>query len=127
MADAADIAYRFEDRLCSVADEDGEHAYSRTEITLYKFEILRHTKCGMWIRDYGGAKRFINQTCTKQYAHEKVEDALQSFIARKEKQASIYRARADTAMHAIRVARSKYPAHYKAIYPTPKKEHEGPL
>lgn len=120
------VAYRFEDRLCSVADEYGEHAYSTTEVTLHKFEILKHTKCGIWIRDYGGAKRFINQTCTKQYAHEKVEDALQSFIARKEKQAHIYRARADTAIYAIRVAQRKYAAHYRALYPTSKKEHEGP-
>jgi len=119
-----DTAYRYEDKLYSIADEYGEHMYSRTDVILLKFDILRRTPCGIWIREYF-RDRFINQKRTKQFAHETLEEAMKSFIARKEKQASIYRARADAALYAVKLARSRHADVYRVAYPISNPEHEG--
>lgn len=109
-------AYRFEDRRCSVADEYGDHSYSVTEIHLHAFEITKRTRCGIWVKSWGCDRRFVNQKATKQFAHETIEDALRSFVARKKRQEQIYRARADLAREAVHVLRRRYPAHYRDVF-----------
>ena len=96
------FAYRFIDRSYSVGDEYGDHAYSRTEIELEVYGILRRTKCGVQLvggRFGVGHPRFVNLSAHKQFACLTVEGALASYRARKLKQCSIYEARARKARY----------------------------
>lgn len=108
---AEEVAYRFEDRRYSVSDEYGEHAYTSYQCVLLVFPIIKYTKCGMWIwtgyshypmlphaydptKDYvAGCKRFVNSEANKRYALPTIDEAYVSYMARKNREISIYNAR----------------------------------
>jgi hypothetical protein len=88
--------YRIEDRRYSVADEMGDHAYTRHEVVLLTFNVASYTPKGVWLRQYF-SKRWVSYTATRRFACPTVALALESYLARKKKQAAIYQARADNA------------------------------
>lgn len=112
--------YRYEDRDYSVANEDGDHDHTCYSVGLVKYPVLRRTPKGAWIAiDYfwsrlpsewkfenfkPESRRFVNLTCHKKFALPTIELALASYIARKERQARIYRARAQRADYHITIA-----------------------
>lgn len=63
---------------------------SRPRIKLDKFEVIKHTKCGVWINLWGDKKKFILDNTHKKWACKTIEEAKISFIKRKEKQLDIY-------------------------------------
>lgn len=94
--------YRFEDRRYSIADDYGDHAYSRLEVELHKYWVHHHTPKGVWLGLFRGSKhRFVLKGATRRFACPTIELAKESFIARKRKQAAIYHARANQAERAI--------------------------
>lgn len=101
-----EIWYRYEDRLYSagVDEFDNPLGPAQLRVVLNQFFVDRHTPKGVWLTMGLGDKRFVLHSARKKFAHPTKEDALRGFIARKERQASIYGARVDRAKRAIRQA-----------------------
>lgn len=80
------VLYRYEVVLYSagVDEFDNPLGPARPELKERHYKLLKRTPKGVWIRDDGSmrSKRFINQTRTKQFAHETREKALEAYIAR---------------------------------------------
>lgn len=68
---------------------DGE-----VRINMRELPIIRETKCGAWVDDYG-QPRFILYDTKKKYAGRTPEEALESFKAKKQRQLSILAAQHD--------------------------------
>lgn len=109
-----EFGWRFEDRRYAAADEFGDYSHSYTQIEFHAYLIHHRTKCGMWLMrtgnhdtlyfgDTGGNKpdRFVNLQANKKWAVDSVQGAIDSFVARKKRQARIYKARVSAARHAI--------------------------
>lgn len=107
-----DFGWRFEDRRYSASDEYGDHSHSYTQIEFHAYLIHHRTKCGIWLLDTDNAfgtfktmqlkpDRFINLQANKKWAVDSVQGAIDSFVARKERQARIYEGRAQLARQAI--------------------------
>ena len=76
-------------------------------IYLREIEVVRHTPQGVWL-EYGRNKyageAFFRKGSKRQFACPTIEEAKISFIARKQKQASIHRARMADAEDALALA-----------------------
>lgn len=111
----AEVLYRYVDSLVSTGYSfDGEPTGSRVDVRLHEFTVLKRTAKGAWIALWGGFRpiegmsradrRFVLDQGRKRFAHETPNLALASFIARKNKQINIYRARVRNAEIALRRA-----------------------
>jgi hypothetical protein len=102
-----DTFYRYEERYWAPpVDEFGNVCGSvSSTIVLVEFEVLKVTAKGVWIVRapvrtlfgiirFGADKRFVNLGARKRYALPTEAEALESFVARKERQASILESRA---------------------------------
>ena len=70
-----------------------------------KFQVLRRTERGVWlVTGEFGRPRFVLDRAIKRFACPTIEEALESFRARKIKQAAIHRALAARAELAVRLA-----------------------
>lgn len=99
----AETWYRYEDRLYSIGSDDyGDSLGSEVRVILFRCEVIKHTTCGAWVNGPNG-KRFVNVNHTKSFACPTIEQAKISFIARKRRQASIYRNRVKNAERAIEI------------------------
>jgi len=75
---------------------------SDPELVLRKYTVIRRTPKGAWIREYG-RDRFVLLTARKRFACNTKDEALESFIARKEAQirklrGQLKKAKADLAL-----------------------------
>ena len=102
--------YRYEDVVYApYPDEDGERrGPGHLCVELRKYRVHSYTRCGVWLCGLfegpdAGRWKFVNTNARKQFACTTVELAKESFIARKQKQASIYEARARCARDAIHI------------------------
>lgn len=99
------FAYRFMDQSYSalVDPYESDDYYSYTVVELQAFLIKKETPYGIVIWENTGAgftkarTRFVNLDATKTFALPTIEDAIESYVARKERQARIYEARAKKA------------------------------
>ena len=73
--------YRFQETMYSEA---------KMMLNMMAFVVIKHTPCGVWI-DHYGSKKFVNTNARKRYAWATKEEALESFHARKRKQARLLR------------------------------------
>lgn len=94
--------YRYEDRVFAAPiDESGRACgHSTVRVHLRALPVLRRTKRGVWLDDYG-TPHFVLADARKRYACPTIEEAKESFLARKNRQASILRARVRQADDAI--------------------------
>lgn len=91
-----EVAYRYEDRLYSVTlDADREEFGSRVDLALLEFPVIKHTPCGFWIDVdfFAQEKKFVRTTANKRYACLTLQEAIDSFLARKRRQHRIYAAK----------------------------------
>lgn len=102
---SGDQLYRAEDTWYSVSNEWGEHDHSELEVKVRAIPILRRTPKGAWIRADLGGEQFVLLTARKKFACETKEEALRSLVARRERQESIYLARAGRARDVINRAK----------------------
>ena len=117
--------YRIEDYSVSggYTDVTGDYVPgpSYPEFRILKFPVLSVTKCGAWLEmlqpvwPYQWApstpkaqRRWCSSTATRRFACPTLAEALESFLHRKRKQASIYRARADLADRSAQVAFNRW-------------------
>ena len=67
--------------------------------------VLSVTRCGAWISNYG-EKRFVLDNARKKFAAKTKRVALESFIARKKRQAAIYSSRCRAAEDVLQAAKN---------------------
>lgn len=98
--------YRYEDRrYASMLNEyDEPMGRGRMQIDLRKFRVVKETPCGVRL-DIG---RFVNTSSRKKFACATEDEAMESFKARKRRQASIYAARLADAEEALRIAEGRF-------------------
>ena len=84
MTKVAEYWYRFDSRVRR--DYDG---IKNVTITLYRFAVIKHTPRGVWL-DYGIEKdKFVLINSRKRFACPTLDEAKESFLARKRIQLSI--------------------------------------
>lgn len=98
--------FRYEDvQYAAPVDEfDRPCGEGQLTVELRKYEVLRHTPKGVWLRLYCGDKRFVLRDARKKFACPTLALAKESFLARKKCQVRIYTARANRAKRAIALA-----------------------
>lgn len=68
-------------------------AHESVHVYVHEFKVIKETKCGAWIVcGYSKNKKFVNNTCIKQYAYRTIEEARENFISRKKCQIDILNA-----------------------------------
>jgi hypothetical protein len=101
----SDVWYRYEDVSYAHLSFDvngGESYYSTLRVELRKFDVVRRTPKGVWLAVGFTDKRWVSTTARKRFACPTVEEARESFRARKQRQMKIHEARADRARRALR-------------------------
>ena len=98
-----EVWYRYEEvQYAAPVDEfDQPSGTGQMIVHLRELEVLKHTSKGVWLRTYSGDKRFALKSAHRRYACPSKEQAKESFIARKKRQAAIYLARAEKAKLAL--------------------------
>lgn len=113
-AGPSDLGYlfRFEDhsyasRIDPYSDWD-DNWTSTTYLELNAYAIKKRTPAGWTLGWFSGCRsKWVGERHRKQFAHPTIEAALESFVARKDKQARIYEARARRAREMIIKARER--------------------
>lgn len=97
--------YRFEDkRYANTPDEFGESRGSHLVVELRRFPVLRETRTGVWLQIFPGMNRFTRRDVYRRFACPTIEEAFESYRARKAKQIRIYQARVESAREALLMA-----------------------
>lgn len=97
MEDTPKYWYRLVDRL------EGDETTSWTVVRLCKLIVIKETRKGVKLIGINHGRdnpRFVLRDAKKRWACPTIEEAVVSFVARKERQAGIYRARASHAEYA---------------------------
>ena len=102
-----EVWYRYVDWV-SVSLDGHTHT---VHITCHEYRVVKHTPKGVWL--YTGdlnahmGKRWCRRDAYKQFACPTKEEALDSFIARKERQIRILKRQTRDAEDALQLARSR--------------------
>jgi hypothetical protein len=83
-----------------------EKWYSSTEVTTYRYEVIKRTQCGVWL-DVCGRKKFVKTDTRKKFACPSLEEAIESFRKRKAAQIRIYQNRATNAQESLVILENK--------------------
>jgi hypothetical protein len=99
--------YRYEDvRYAPPLDEwDEPVGQSRLEVVLHRYRVKHHTPTGVRLT----CGKFVSRVTHKRYACPTLEEAKESFVARKKKQIAIYEARIYQAKEALKLIEKKGP------------------
>lgn len=99
-----ELWYRYEDKryAAPLNEWDEPEGQGRLVVNLRKFEVLKHTPKGVWLRALGCSdKHFVLLQSTKRFACPTIEEAKASFTARKNKQIRIHQAQINNAKEAL--------------------------
>jgi hypothetical protein len=109
----SDTFYRYEYDCTGSFDSDGDYlGRSEDTIRLYQFAVSKETPCGVWIEPDGNRltkRKFIKMNALRHWALWSKEAALDSYIARKEKQIRILQEQIKGLEGSLIVARSRLP------------------
>jgi hypothetical protein len=89
-----EVWYRVEDRTystCSIDAAGSEQYGTAVTIRTLKFPVLKLTPRGAWLDTGAGSKRFALREAQRRYACPTLEEARESFRARKQAQIRILR------------------------------------
>lgn len=76
----------------------------KVNIWCARYEILKRTPCGYWVADEIMKPRFVNNEWYKKYAYLTVEEATESFIARKRRAIAIWKGKVKDAEEMLSAA-----------------------
>lgn len=99
--------YRYEDvqYAASLNEYDEPVGQGALRVKLRRYRVLKRTPKGVWLEyGYGNHGRFVLTEARKRFACPTEEQAMESFIARKERQAKIYSAKLKRAELALKAA-----------------------
>jgi len=83
---------------------------SYQELVCHEFDVLKETKCGVWIyvlgftKTYNQDRKFVNLSAGKKWACTTKKEALQQFLYRKETQVRILNSTLEHTKDAIEMA-----------------------
>lgn len=103
------VWYRIEDRLystCSIDAAGCEQYGTSVGIVTSKFMVLKHTPKGVWL-DIIGGRRWVSRESHKRFACPTLEEARESFRARKARQIRILRKQISNIEHALQLVEVK--------------------
>jgi len=107
-----EYAYRYDDRCVSNGVDEWDNPYPGHSIKIYlsKYIVLKHTPKGFWIEYWGNpnGKKFILTNARKRFACLTLEEAKESFLARKNRQRRILAAQIADVETAIRKIETRY-------------------
>lgn len=110
------VYYRYDDlrRSDGCIDECGEwvSGTSYTTVVLHTFQVSRKTPKGAWLV----SGRFVLDGSGKRWAHATKELALESFIARKKRQALILESQLVGAKTALKIAEKGVDCHERSPF-----------
>lgn len=93
-------AYRYEDYLTSSGSE--EYGYNtQVNIRLQEYNVIKETLHGFWIELYPNKNKFVRLDTRKKFACISKPDAWYSFVARKQHQIRILKAKLQDAEIAL--------------------------
>lgn len=102
------IYYRYEERIFGTMNEyDPELHLESGRLDILHFPVMKETPCGVWIKIpwidsmNGKGKKFILTNARKKYACPTIEDARESFMARKQRQIMILKGQLERARLAL--------------------------
>jgi hypothetical protein len=105
-----DFLYRYVDRRVALpSNEWGDATGSKPDVVLREHYIIRRTAKGAWIDNGYLGKRFVLFSARKQFACQTVEEAKESFLARKRRQLSILKAQQRHVEDAMALVKGEYP------------------
>ncbi len=87
-----EVWFRFEDYVTCPLDGWGEPCGREIQVWLRRYPVLKRTPKGAWL-DIFGRRRFVLVSARKRYASPTIEEARESFLARKAAQRRILLAR----------------------------------
>lgn len=117
MSKVGDTWYRLEDHLYSAGVDEFDNPLGppQLQVNINKFTVAKVTPKGVWLDRGWMGKRFVLSGTRRKYACPTLELALESFLARKQRQARIYQARADSAREAMEIAKYEVKAETQLI------------
>ncbi len=111
--------YRYEDvSYAPPYDPETEKHWGpgRTDIVKRSYPVMKITPKGVWISQYG-TKRFILADSRKRFAHATVEEAMDSFMARKHAQLRILQSQVSRIQRAIQLGHQMIMKHVETKNP----------
>ena len=84
LTDRTEKLYRY-DYVLEGFSED-YYVEPTVRLTYRKYTIIKKTKCGVWIEHGRNGKKFVNLTKRKKFACETLQEALEQFLHRKQRQ-----------------------------------------
>lgn len=103
-----DTWYRVQDTRYGSIDEYGDVVHVRVELTHTEYKVVKVTPKGVWLSfGFGGKDRFVLLGARKRFAHPTKEAALESLVARKERQTRILKKQLDQVQTALFIAQSQ--------------------
>lgn len=102
--------YRYKDtQYAAPLDEyDNPVGTGQLKVELEKYRVVRETPMGVWLSFLGvSAPRFCRRDSRRRFACPTIEEARESFIARKRRQIAIHQKTVDRAKRAIRIIEHK--------------------
>lgn len=101
------VWYRLVERVYATpADENGNPTpgIGRIEVLTQELEVLKETRKGVWLRTYYGEQRWVSRHSRKRYACPTFEEAVDSFMARKQRQRRMLSYRLEVSRRAEAIA-----------------------
>lgn len=97
--------YRYYNQNCSNGVDQFDNPYPGHTVTIgvLRFPVIRYTPKGVWLETFNG-NRFVLLTAYKKFACPTKEEALQSFISRKNREYTLYRNRMEDIERALELA-----------------------
>jgi len=92
--------YRFVDMRHANVDEWDNHTHTYTAVYLQRFKVIKHTPKGVWLQMFF-QKRFVLNGARKKFACPTIEEAKESFRARKRAQIRILSSKIANAKEAM--------------------------
>lgn len=100
-----ELMYRYEDVAYAAPFDETGTLPGTVKVELRTFKLIRRTPKGFWVAlaagSFIGCTRFVLAGARRKFACPTIAEARTSFIARKRRQAGIYKARLDRALWAI--------------------------
>lgn len=117
MSDQPEVWYRFYEVHYSGGyfDEWGDYVQGpawagRSVVELMEIPVIKRTPCGAWVGYCESDKKFVNLNWNKRYALPTIEEARNSYRARKKREIALMEGRAMLARRALEAAEKQWAA-----------------